>query len=72
MSYKRARKISHNNGMEYVRIHDDKKQIVMNQVITLYGRWGKSKKKKKSKKHQLTTYPPTSRSVTYITKNFSK
>lgn len=38
MSYKRARKILHSNGIEYVRIHHDKKQIVMNQVITLYGR----------------------------------
>lgn len=38
MSYKRARKIFHSNGIEYVRIHHDKKQIVMNQVITLYGR----------------------------------
>lgn len=38
MSYKRARKILHSNGIEYVRIHHDKKQIVMNQVITLYGK----------------------------------
>lgn len=36
MSYKRARKILHSNGIEYVRIQHDKKQIVVNQVITLY------------------------------------
>lgn len=35
MSYKRAHKIHHSNGIEYVRIQHDKKQIVVNQVITL-------------------------------------
>lgn len=42
MSYQHARKISHNNGIQYVRIHDDKKQIVMNQVITMYGKSSQS------------------------------
>lgn len=36
MSCKRARKILHSNGIEYVRFQHDKKQIVVNQVITLY------------------------------------